>query len=131
MLDGLIDYLCTKRLLLVLDNCEHLVAACAALASALLQGCPNLQILATSREALGIPGECTYLVPSLSFPVSGQAIPPSELLKYEAVELFTRRAKAALPAFELNEQNAGALYRSAASWMASRWRSSWPPHASK
>ena len=109
VLSGLIDYLCTKRLLLILDNCEHLVNSSAALASALLQGCPYLQILATSREALGIPGECLYLVPSLPFPQPGQAIPLSELMKYAAIELFTRRAKAALPTFELNGQNTSAI----------------------
>jgi len=108
-LEELVDYLCAKRLLLVLDNCEHLVAACAALASALLQRCPNLQILATSREALGIAGECTYLVPSMSFPQPDQALHPSKLLKYEAVDLFTRRAKSALPAFDLNKHNARAV----------------------
>jgi predicted ATPase len=109
VLDELVDHLCAKQLLLVLDNCEHLVAACAALASRLLQGCPDLQILATSREALGIAGECIYLVPSLSFPEPDQIIQPSELLKYEAVDLFTRRAKAALPAFDLDEQNIPAV----------------------
>jgi predicted ATPase/DNA-binding CsgD family transcriptional regulator len=111
VLDGLIEYLYTKQLLLVLDNCEHLVAACAAMVSALLQACPGLQVLATSREALGIPGECTYLVPSLSLPEPGQILPPAKLLKYEAVDLFTRRAKAALPGFELNKQNAQAVLK--------------------
>ena len=109
VLEGLGDYLCTKQLLLVLDNCEHLVAACAALASTLLQRCPNLQILATSREVLGISGECTYLVPSMSFPEPDQAIPPTDLRKFEAVDLFIRRAKAAFPSFELNEQTACAV----------------------
>jgi DNA-binding CsgD family transcriptional regulator len=108
-LEELVDYLSAKRLLLVLDNCEHLVAACAALASALLQRCPNLQILATSREALGIAGECTFLVPSMSFPKSDRALHPSKLLKYEAVDLFTHRAKSALPAFDLNKDNARAV----------------------
>ncbi len=111
VLDGLIEFLCTRRLLLVLDNCEHLVAACAALASTLLQACPNLQILATSREALGIPGECTYLVPPLSLPEPDQAPPPAKLMDYEAVDLFTQRAKAALPGFELDEQNAAAVLK--------------------
>ena len=113
VLDGLVDYLCAKRLLLILDNCEHLVGACAALASHLLQSCPDLQILATSREALGLAGECNYVVPSLSLPEPeprpGQSISPAQLLRYEAVDLFTRRAKAALPTFELNEQNSAAV----------------------
>ena len=108
-LEELVDYLSAKQLLLVLDNCEHLVVSCAALASVLLQRCPNLQILATSREALGIAGECTYLVPSLSFPEPDRALHPSKLLKYEAVDLFTRRAKSALPAFDLNKENARAV----------------------
>jgi predicted ATPase len=104
-----VEALCAKKLLLVLDNCEHLLNSCAALASALLQGCPHLQILATSREALGLPAECVYVVPSLSFPRPGQAIPPADLLKYEAIDLFARRARAALPDFVLNAQNAAAV----------------------
>ena len=108
-LEELVDYLSPKQLLLVLDNCEHLVATCATLASALLQRCPNLQILATSREALGIAGECTYLVPSMSFPKPDRALHLSKLLKYEAVDLFIRRAKSALPAFDLSKDNALAV----------------------
>lgn len=68
---ALSDYLRSKRLLLVLDNCEHLVDACARLAEGLLRACPELRILATSRQALGIGGETIWLVPSLSLP--GQA----------------------------------------------------------
>ena len=102
----LMDYLRNKSLLLVLDNCEHLVSACAVLVNPLLQACPDLHILATSREALGIAAERTYLVPSMSFPEQGEKIALEELLKYEAVDMFMRRAKVALPGFELNEQNA-------------------------
>jgi predicted ATPase/DNA-binding CsgD family transcriptional regulator len=109
VLEELVDYLSAKQLLLVVDNCEHLVAACASLASALLQRCPNLQILATSREALGIAGECTYQVPSLSFPKSDRVLNSSKLMKYEAVDLFIRRAKSAQPAFDLNKHNARAV----------------------
>ena len=93
----------------MLDNCEHLVAACASLANTLLQGCPDLHILATSREALGIEAERTYLVPSLSFPEPGEKISPEDLTKYDAMDLFTRRAKVALPDFELDEANAAAV----------------------
>jgi class 3 adenylate cyclase len=64
----LTDYLRSRELLLLLDNCEHLVAACAALVHTLLTACPGLQVLATSREALGIAGETVWLVPSLSLP---------------------------------------------------------------
>jgi predicted ATPase len=62
------DYLGSKKVLLVLDNCEHLIEACARLSEALLRSCPRLRVLATSREALGITGEPTWLVPSLSLP---------------------------------------------------------------
>ena len=63
-----IDYLRAKELLLILDNCEHLVEACAQLADQLLHACPKLKIIASSREALGIDGETVYRVPSLSCP---------------------------------------------------------------
>ncbi len=109
ILTVLLDYLRSRNLLLVLDNCEHLVAACASLANSLLQACPDLHILATSREALGIEAERIYLVPSLSFPGPGDGKSLEELLNYEAVDLFTRRAKAALPGFELNGENAAAV----------------------
>ena len=109
ILNGLVDFLRNRNMLLVLDNCEHLVAACASLANSLLLGCPDLHILATSREALGIEAERTYLVPSLSFPEPGEKTAAEELTKYAAIELFTRRAKVALPGFELDEANAGAV----------------------
>ena len=109
ILSALIDHLRARNLLLVLDNCEHLVSTCASLTNSLLQACPSLHILTTSREALGIAGECTYLVPSLSFPEPGQATSPEGLIKYESADLFTRRAKAALPGFELNDENASAV----------------------
>jgi predicted ATPase len=68
LVQTLMDHLRPRRLLLVLDNCEHLVAACAQLAETLLQGCSDLRILATSREPLNIGGEVTYRVPSLPSP---------------------------------------------------------------
>ena len=105
----LIDYLRDKNLLLVLDNCEHLLAACASLANSLLLACPNLHILATSRERLGIEAEQTYLVPSLSFPELGEKKSPQELIQYDAIDLFIRRARTALPDFELDEENAEAV----------------------
>jgi len=105
----LIEALRDQRALLLLDNCEHLIAACAALASALLQGCPHLQILATSREALGISGETIYLVPPLSLPEPDRTFQPGELMQFEAVALFVQRAKAASSAFGLDEANAGTV----------------------
>ncbi len=97
----LTDYLRAKQLLLLLDNCEHLVGACARLAEQLLSACPHLCILATSREALSIGGETTWLVPSLSLP---KAQPPStveELMRYESIRLFVDRAATVLPTFRL------------------------------
>jgi non-specific serine/threonine protein kinase len=97
-----------QRLLLVLDNCEHLVAACAALAETLLRACPNLQVLATSREALGVLGETVYRVPALAVPAAAP-LPATRLAENEAVRLFVERAAAGSPGFTLTEQNAAAV----------------------
>ena len=78
----LFNHLKPKELLLVLDNCEHLVEACAELAEALLRTCPSLRILATSREALGTAGETRWLVPSLSLPDPHYLPPVEELPQY-------------------------------------------------
>ena len=109
----LAEALHAKRLLLVLDNCEHLIAACAALAQTLLGACPRLQILATSREALGIAGETAWCVPSLALPPAPSSTKDAgvedELMRYEAVRLFVDRATSALPTFALMPQNAQAV----------------------
>ena len=97
-----------RRLLLVLDNCEHLVAPCAALAEALLRVCPGLTILATSREPLNIAGETVWPVPPLSVPTPTEARLPDALLRHEAVRLFVERARAAAPTFALSDANASA-----------------------
>ncbi len=107
--DVLIDYLREKSLLLLLDNCEHLIEACAALAEALLQACPGLKILASSREALGIPGEAPFRLPSLSIPDARSQPSIQALLQYEAVRLFSERAVTALPTFTITDTNASAL----------------------
>lgn len=110
LLDLLIDYLRAKHALLVLDNCEHLIAACATLAQTLLQACPNLCLLATSRETLGIAGESVFGVPSLSVPDLGRLASggdlESDLLAYESVRLFVERAQAVQPNFKLTAANA-------------------------
>jgi predicted ATPase/DNA-binding SARP family transcriptional activator/class 3 adenylate cyclase len=103
------NYLRPKRLLLLLDNCEHLLAACAQLAATWLRSCPELRILATSREGLGIAGETTYRVPSLSLPDVKRLPPGAALTQFEAVRLFLDRASAALPSFALTEQNGAAI----------------------
>ncbi len=87
----LVDWLRPKRLLLVLDNCEHLVVACAALAADLLKDCPQVHLLASSRESLGVAGEQTYRVPSLSLPDPKKNV-TAALSQYEAVSLFIERA---------------------------------------
>ena len=93
----LTDHLKEKHLLLVLDNCEHLVAACAALAEALLRACPHLHILATSREALEVAGEQRYRVPSLPVPDLAHLPPPERLAATAAVALFVARAQERRP----------------------------------
>src|SRR5215216_1765846 len=109
LIETLSKHLGSRKMLLALDNCEHLVESCAALADALLRACPNLRILVTSREALGIAGERAWLVPSLSVPGSQNLSTLEELARYEAVRLFVERAAAAASGFELTEQNASAV----------------------
>jgi predicted ATPase/DNA-binding CsgD family transcriptional regulator len=104
--DTLSNSLRSKKLLLVLDNCEHLVSACAQLAETLLHACPDLRMLATSREALNSAGETAWLVPSLRVPYTYHLPPIEELVKYEAVQLFIERAAAVLPSFRLTPENA-------------------------
>jgi non-specific serine/threonine protein kinase len=99
----------SRVLLLVLDNCEHLVEACALLAQTLLSACPHLQILVTSREALGLVGETVWPVPSLSLPDSRLLPPVDRLGQVEAIQLFVERARAALPTFALTDENAPAV----------------------
>jgi non-specific serine/threonine protein kinase len=100
------QYLRHKHLLLILDNCEHLIDACAALVTTLLQACPRLTILATSREMLRVAGELVWRVPPMSLPDSPDLLPPEHLAEYEAVQLFVDRARACRPGFALTEQNA-------------------------
>jgi predicted ATPase/class 3 adenylate cyclase len=108
--DTLVEALKAKRLLLVIDNCEHILPACGALAEALLRSCPGVQILATSREGLNIAGERTYRLPSLSLPDTRQVMPAVEsLTQYEAVRLFIDRAVAVFTAFAVTNANAPAV----------------------
>jgi predicted ATPase/DNA-binding CsgD family transcriptional regulator/DNA-binding XRE family transcriptional regulator len=107
VLATLVEVLQGKELLLVLDNCEHLVQECATLGYELLSGCPDLSILATSREPLGIAGETVWRVRPLSLPEPGT--PLEHVGRAAAIQLFVERARAVLPGFELSEQNARAV----------------------
>ncbi|MCT9932326.1 LuxR C-terminal-related transcriptional regulator [Planotetraspora sp. A-T 1434] len=108
--EALSEFLSTRRTLLVLDNCEHLLDVCAALASRLLRAAPELRILATSRQSLGISGERAMNVTPLSVPDSGRPPPtPKELERYDAITLFADRAAAVLPGFVVDDRNQEAV----------------------
>lgn len=109
LMETLAENLRSKQILLVIDNCEHLISACAQLADRLLSECKNLKILATSREALDILGETVWHAPSLSVPDMKEVIGIKSLSKYESVRLFTERAEVLQSQFELTEQNAQAV----------------------
>ncbi len=103
------EHLASRNLLLVLDNAEHLLAACAQFANATLRRCPHLVILVTSRERLGMAGELTYRVPSLSVPDPKRDTNPDGLSAYESARLFIERARLQRPDFAVTGQNASAL----------------------
>lgn len=99
------DYLRNRNLLLILDNCEHLIEACARLVDTLLRLCPGLKILVTSRESLGLEGEIPFSVPSMTFPNPLRLPPLEQLGQYEAVHLFTDRARSISPNFAITDIN--------------------------
>lgn len=107
--ESLIEYLRSRHTLLILDNCEHVLDATVPLLDALLRACPRLQVLATSREALGMAGEVLYRVPSLSVPKHGEESDLAALDEHEAVRLFVDRAAAVRPGFTLNADNSAAV----------------------
>jgi predicted ATPase/DNA-binding SARP family transcriptional activator/DNA-binding CsgD family transcriptional regulator len=109
--DTLVDFLGKKEMLLVLDNCEHLVEVAARLAEYLLYSCPRLRVLATSREPLGIAGEVVWQVEPLSLPDRDEPASVESLMRYEALRMFVERARLRLPDFGLTEENAGAVAR--------------------
>jgi non-specific serine/threonine protein kinase len=103
----LLEAMSNKRLLLLLDNCEHLIRQCAELAAALLRAASQVKILATSREALSVPGETAWRLPSLSLPERMQTPSVQVVTHSDAVALFVERARAVRPDFTLTDQNAG------------------------
>lgn len=108
-LNDLIDHLQNHSTLIILDNCEHLIEACALLAKTLLENCPSLRILATSQQALDILGEAAWRVPSLTFPKSEDALPIERLQEYSAVQLFLENATNLLPHFAFTARNAPSI----------------------
>ena len=117
--------------LLVLDNCEQVVEACASLVSTLLHRCPRLTVLATSRQTLGVSGEQVYDVPPLAVPAPGQVVGLGEPARYYGVRLFLDRASAVSPDFAVTEAGAWAVAQLCAELEGLRWLSSPRPHGSR
>jgi predicted ATPase/DNA-binding CsgD family transcriptional regulator len=108
-LSSLAEYLAGKRLLLMVDNCEHLLDECATLASTLIRSCPGLHVLATSRQALGVAGEVRMAVPPMSLPEAGDEVSVKQVLNCDAVWLLSERAGAVVPGFAVGTGNAAAV----------------------
>jgi predicted ATPase len=98
-------FVASRELLLIVDNCEHVIAAAAGLLQSLLRAAPRLRVLATSREALNADGECVWFTPPLSLPDPREAPAASHAIGYEAISLFVERAASALPSFVLSDLN--------------------------
>ncbi len=109
LIQTLTDYIQPRKILLIMDNCEHLLEACAHFADTLLKSCPKLRILASSREGLGITGETTYRIPSLSVPDQKITATTDSIAGFESVKLFVERSQSAQPGFKLTDQNAPAV----------------------
>lgn len=109
LFDTLTDALGPRSLLLLLDNCEHIVAPVATMVETLLRACPHLRVLATSREALRVPGEVAWRVPSLSLPEGADIRTSAQLAASEAAQLFADRVRLRQPAFALTDENAAAV----------------------
>ncbi|MEU4220177.1 AAA family ATPase, partial [Actinoplanes sp. NPDC026623] len=106
---GLATFLAGRQALLILDNCEHLVGACADLAETLLRACPDLRILVTSRQALRLSGEATLTVQPLSVPEPDVACTPADLSRYESASLLVERATAVVPGFAVTDANCATI----------------------
>ena len=104
--DAVAAFLRSRRVLLILDNCEHVIAATAKLADALLKTCPSVFLLATSREALSVAGEHAYQVPLLDVPQRSTSLTAAEAMEHSAVQLFVERAASALGRFALTGETA-------------------------
>jgi predicted ATPase/DNA-binding CsgD family transcriptional regulator len=109
VLETLIDVLSRRHALLILDNCEHLVQACARIVDDLLRSGPALRILATARQSLGVPGETAWRVPSLGLPWPARPQVGESVTRFEAPRLFVERARAALPDFAVTDENGATI----------------------
>jgi predicted ATPase/DNA-binding CsgD family transcriptional regulator len=109
--ETLTEALRPRLLLLILDNCEHVVDASAALVQQLLAGCAGLRVIATSREPLRVRGETVWRVPPLALPAATKELPAGDLMQHEAIRLFADRAAAVRPGFTLDGDNSGAVLR--------------------
>jgi predicted ATPase/DNA-binding SARP family transcriptional activator/DNA-binding CsgD family transcriptional regulator len=109
LLDTLLDSLRDKEMLLILDNCEHLIDAAARLTKSIIDSCPHLRVLTTSRKPLGVAGELSWPVPSLSTPGAQQSPTVAELEGYESARLFADRASNRHPGFDITPENATAV----------------------
>ena len=107
--ETLLEHLRVRHVLLVVDNCEHVIADCADLVDAILRSCSGVTVLATSREPLRVSGEIVWRVASLAVPDPEAVIDLHDLVRYEAVGLFLDRAQLAAPGFEINADNASAI----------------------
>ncbi|MEP7207058.1 MAG: tetratricopeptide repeat protein [Casimicrobiaceae bacterium] len=107
--EAVLEFVRDRRLLLVLDNCEHLVQACADIARRVLQASPTVKVLATSRERLHLTGEVVYPLQPLAFPMALDPATPSTLMANDAVQLFVERAASAQRGFKVTDQNADAV----------------------
>ena len=109
LLQIITHYLRNKSLLLILDNCEHLITACSEIVEQILKSTENVSILSTSRESLNVADEVAWRAPSLSLPDNGKELSTQESNQYEAVQLFVARAKNKQADFNLSDQNAKAV----------------------
>lgn len=109
LLDTLIDYLQSRELLLIMDNCEHLISSCATITGQLLGTCPGLKIMATSRESMGVAGEQTFHVPSMQLPKDGDDSDIEEFWQAESMQLFKDRVLSVVPDFTPNASQTKAV----------------------
>src|SRR5208282_3288851 len=109
VIETLSDYLASKKLLLLLDNVEHLLEGCAHLIDEVVHRSPDIAVLVTSRERLGMTGELTYRVPSLTVPGTNETLTPETVSRYEGVRLFLERTKLVRPDFDLTAENTSSV----------------------